>query len=88
MRVSSALEDSPVRRFEHLAVAAVAAGLDFIAGAAVGDTAFRQGGGRGGGRDGGDEEGGEEVDFGEEHGCGAVGSLARSREKEEEGEVL
>lgn len=64
-------------------MAAVAAGRYFIADAAVGDAAIRQGGGR----DGDGEEGSEEVGFGEEHGCGAVRGLARSREKEE-GELL
>lgn len=85
MRSGAALEDGPEGRREHLAGAAVAAGLNFIADAAVGDAAIWQGGGR----DGGDEEGGEEVGFGEEHCCGTVcGSVVSSGKEEEGGYVL
>lgn len=83
MRGSAALEDSPPGRDVNRAEAAVAAGQNVFADAAVGDAAI----GQGRGRDGGDEEGGEEAGFGEEHDCGAMCGLAWSREKEE-GDVL
>lgn len=90
MRGGATLENRPERRREHLASAAIAAGLNFIADAAVGDAAIWQGGGR----DGGDEEGGEEVGFGEEHRCGTYCAwVSREQrkdeeEEEEEGDVL